>query len=134
MLSLYLIVLLSGLAAAALSFLTWIILLLSFGNAVITTTVIAAIGLSYFLLHILLLSLLRFNLRSFSQSLLHADSSNPSINAASLSPGLRIARTIAGILKHSPVLRRVAWGLLAAAAVFLLISAKDRPSCSPKTP
>lgn len=118
MLSIYIIIVVSGLAAAGLSFLTWVILLLSFGGAVITANIIAAIGLTYFLLHLLLLTLLRLNLRAF----LSTRRSNPGNAASSTTPWVSVASGISSALKRSPALRKAAWGILAGAAVLLLLA------------
>ena len=114
MLSIYIIIVVSGLAAAGLSFLTWIILLLSFGGAAITASVIAAIGLTYFLLHLLLL----LNLRSF----FFTHRSNPGNTASSAPAWVGLVSGISSALKRSPALRKAAWGVLAGAAVLLLLA------------
>lgn len=118
MLSIYLIVIAAGLAAAGLSFLTWIILLLSLGGNAITTDVIAAIGLTYFLLHLLVLTLLRLNLKTVFQ----AAQPNPGPESSSAPSWITITRTISSVLKSSPALRKAAWGLLAVTAIFLLLA------------
>lgn len=126
MLSVYLIIIMSGLAAAALSFLTWVLLLLSLGSNAITANVIAAIGLTYFLLHVLVLTLLRQNLKKVFQ----VTRANPGIAASSAPPWLAIMSTIGGAFRRNPALRKAAWGALAAAAIFLLLTkgaAKQTP-------
>lgn len=116
MLSIYLIIIASGLAAAGLSFLTWLILLLSLGSNTITANVIAAIGFTYFLLHFLVLTLLRLNLKGLLLTR-HVFSGTASSPAASWG---QAAGNILDALKRSPVLRKAAWGILAGAALALL--------------
>ncbi len=129
MLSIYLIIIVSGLAAAGLSFLTWVILLLSLGAGAITANVIAAIGLTYFLLHFLVLTLLRLNLKTIVQTV----RSNPGANPTSTHPWISIASNIRGMLKRSPALRKAAWGLLAGAAIFLLLAKSSTQSSAPRS-
>lgn len=118
MLSIYLILVVSGLAAAGLSFLTWVILLLSLGEAAITAPVIAAIGLTYFLLHVLLLTMLRFNLKA----LLFARRSHAASDIGRAPSWVQLAGGITSALKRSPALRKAAWGIVAAAAVLLVLA------------
>lgn len=128
MLSIYLIIIVSGLAAAGLSFLTWVILLLSLGASAITASVIAAIGLTYFLLHFLVLTLLRLNLKTVFQ----INRSNPGNKQTSTHPWITVAGNISRVLKRSPALRKAAWGLLAVVAIFLLLT-KGTADSRPRT-
>lgn len=129
MLSVYLIIIASGLAAAGLSFLTWVILLLSLGSNAITANVIAAVGLTYFLLHFLVLTLLRLNLRTFLQ----AARANSGLHPSPTPSWITITRAISSVLKRSPALRKATWALLAATAIFLLLerNSANNPAPSP---
>lgn len=129
MLSVYLIIIVSGLAAAGLSFLTWVILLLSLGSNAITANVIAAIGLTYFLLHVLVLSMLRQNLKNVFQ--ISHSNSNPGVAATSTHPWLAIMRAVGAALKRYPALRRAAWAALAAAAILLILAKGSAKQTTP---
>lgn len=126
MLSTYLILIISGVASLGLSFLTWLILTVGFTDMAVPARLMAAVGLTYFLIHFIGLMLLRLNIsRIISARLL-----GPKGGAASASPILPVelpalvatARTIVKLIGRLPAVRRLAWVVLAATAIALCLS------------